>query len=102
MTGLGFKSFFSDEFNAFDSFVVLASVVDLFISNIMPSYNGGAFTALRAFRLLRIFKLANSWKKLHNLLKTIGRTLKDVSTFSVLLFLFIFIYALLGMELFGY
>lgn len=68
----------------------------------MISYNGGAFTALRAFRLLRIFKLAKSWKNLQNLIKTIGRTLKDVSTFSVLLFLFIFIYSLLGMELFGY
>ena len=29
-------------------------------------------------------------------------TLRDVSTFSILLFLFIFIYALLGLELFAF
>jgi voltage-dependent calcium channel L type alpha-1D len=31
-----------------------------------------------------------------------GNTLKDVSTFSVLMLLFIFIYSLLGMEFFAY
>ncbi len=93
LTGLGFKAFFLDKFNSFDSFVVLTSVGDLLISNLMTNYNVGALTALRAFRLLRIFKLAKSWKKLHNLLKTIGRTLKDVSSFSVLLFLIIFIFS---------
>lgn len=36
------------------------------------------------------------------MLATIGNTLKDISNFSVLLFLFIFTYTLLGMELFAY
>ena len=31
----------------------------------------------------------------------IGRTFKDISNFSVLLFLFIFTYSILGMELFA-
>lgn len=61
-----------------------------------------AIQALRAFRLLRVFKLAKSWKQFQNLLKTIGHTLKDISTFSVLLFLFIFTYTILGMEWFAY
>ena len=34
-------------------------------------------------------------------MKRIGRTVKDISNFSILLFLFIFTYALLGMELFA-
>ena len=58
--------------------------------------------ALRAFRLLRIFKLASTWKKFSDLMKTVWKTLKDVSTFSLFLLLFLFIYALLGMELFAY
>lgn len=37
-----------------------------------------------------------------NLLITIGNTLKDISNFSVMLFIFMFIYSLLGMELFAY
>lgn len=52
-------------------------------------------------RLLRVFKLAKSWKKLDNLIKTIWRTLIDVASFSVLLFLIIFTYTLIGLELFS-
>jgi hypothetical protein len=36
------------------------------------------------------------------MLLKIGMTLKDISNFIILLFLFIFIYAMLGMELFAY
>lgn len=36
------------------------------------------------------------------MLVTIGNTMKDISNFSVLLFIFMFIYSLLGMELFAY
>ena len=63
---------------------------------------GSVITALRAFRLLRIFKLAKTWKRFELLLETMVSTLKDIASFSVLLFLFIFIFTLLGMELFAY
>lgn len=63
---------------------------------------GSAVTALRAFRLLRVFKLAKTWKRFELLLETMANTLKDVATFSILLFLFIFIFTLLGMELFAH
>ena len=36
------------------------------------------------------------------MLVKIGRTLKDISNFTVLLFLFMFTYALLFMEIFAY
>jgi len=35
-------------------------------------------------------------------LKTIWKTLIDISTFTIVLFLFMFIFTILGMELFGY
>ena len=63
---------------------------------------GSVVTALRAFRLLRVFKLAKTWKRFELLLETMANTLKDVATFSILLFLFIFIFTLLGMELFAF
>ena len=71
-------------------------------NNQAQSSSSGAMSALRAFRLLRIFKLAKSWKQFQNLLITIGNTMKDISNFSILLFIFMFIYSLLGMELFAY
>jgi hypothetical protein len=50
---------------------------------------------------LRVFKLAKSWKKLDYLIKTIWRTLTDIASFSVLLFLIIFTYTLVGLEVFS-
>jgi len=49
-----------------------------------------------------VFKLAKTWKQFQFLLTTISNTLKDISNFSILLFLFIFTYTLLGLELFAY
>ena len=50
---------------------------------------------------MRIFKLARSWKRFEILIETLGRTLVDIATFSILLFLFIVTYTLLGLELFA-
>jgi voltage-dependent calcium channel L type alpha-1D len=52
--------------------------------------------------LLRIFKLARTWKRFELLLETMAHTLTDVASFSILLFLYIFIFTLLGMELFAW
>jgi hypothetical protein len=57
---------------------------------------------MRAFRLLRIFKLAHVWKEFKSLLKTCWKTMQDIWIFSIFLFLFSFIYSLLGMELFAF
>jgi len=64
--------------------------------------SGGAISAFRSVRLLRVFKLARSWSNFRELLRRIMVTLKDISYFSVLLFLFMFTYTLLGMELFSF
>lgn len=56
---------------------------------------------MRTFRILRLFKLAKSWKQLQMLLSTLWTTLVDIASFTIVLFLFMFIYAILGMELFA-
>lgn len=106
---LGFRDYFRDGFNIFDSIIVLLSIVELIVAP--PTFFnsssdnfvelGGAWSALRAFRLFRLFKLARSWKKLRMLLAVVARTLGEVSWFLVLLGLFIFIFGLLGVSLFA-
>lgn len=91
----------ADKYNVFDCFIVIASVCDLITSFAMQYESKGAVTVLRSFRLMRIFKLAKQWKRLDHLLKTIARTLNDIGTFSILMLLFLFSFALLGMELFA-
>lgn len=102
MLALGLHQYVTaTRFNIFDAFIVIVSTVDIIIEYAAKDESLGAVSALRAFRLLRIFKLAQSWKDFQNLLIIIGKTLQDVSNFSILLFLFIFIYTLLGMEMFA-
>ena len=83
--------------------LVCLSVVDIIVTySVASSSSGkGVLSAFRAFRLLRIFKLAKSWKKLQSLLKTIMQSLRDISSFSVLVLLLIFVYVMIGLELFA-
>jgi len=55
----------------------------------------------RIFRLLRVFKLAKSWETFNFFLKTIANTLVKISSFTILLVLFCFMYAMVGLELFA-
>lgn len=59
-------------------------------------------SAFRGIRLLRVFKLARSWKSFRELLHTIFLTVKEITTFSILLLICMLIFTLLGMELFGH
>ena len=105
LVGLGPNSYIRDSYNIFDTIIVTLSIVDVSFSfavnNDDSSSGAGAISAFRAFRLIRVFKLAKSWTKLQRLIQMISKSLVDISSFSVLLFLLMFIYILLGMELFS-
>jgi hypothetical protein len=98
---LGLRAYARDPFNDFDAFIVLISVADLALAppaaftpaNDAPSGGSGA-SALRALRLFRVFKLVRNWTSLRLLLGTIGRTVKDLANFTVLLVLTIYIFSL--------
>eukprot|EP00347_Sterkiella_histriomuscorum_P013804 403363301 len=104
LTGLGLTFYFKDKFNLFDSIVVFVSMIDITLqyASKESSVSGGAISALRVFRVIRIFQLAKIWKNFQNLLRVISNTVKDISNISILIFLFIFTYTLLGMDLFAY
>ena len=93
--GMGFEEYAKDRFNLFDAAVVIMSIVELALSA------GGGLTALRAFRILRVLKLIRSWTSLQNFLYTIYLTVMELGNFTFIVILTIFIFALLGMQLFG-
>lgn len=68
MIGLGYKEYFEENFNKFDFLIIMFSVFEMLINALNIKIGGGAISALRALRLLRVFKLARSWKSFHNLL----------------------------------
>tara|TARA_B110000305_G_C18779097_1_gene333137 strand:+ start:56 stop:331 length:276 start_codon:yes stop_codon:yes gene_type:complete len=57
---------------------------------------------MRALRLLRIFKLARDWKSFREILERMIITVIDISNFTILMMIIIFIYTLLGLELYAY
>ena len=102
--GHGIKGYVKDSFNIFDGTVVLISVFEMLMAAIVDGGmgSGGAVSSLRAVRLLRVFKLARSWTSFRDLLAKMIDTAKDINYFALLMFIFMFIFTLLGMELFAY
>lgn len=96
LLGLGFKRYVSEKFNIFDAVLVIIGMSELIFSD-----GSSALLVLRAFRLLRIFKLARKWKSLRNLLKTIYKSFSAISYLGLLCLLQIFIYALIGVQFFA-
>lgn len=97
LLGLTLPKFKADGFNLFDLFIVLASIVELMFS----SSNKGIISSARAFRLARLFKLARSNHTLKCLLDSIAQTISALTYFLLLLMLFVYVFALLGMTMFA-
>ncbi|EEC17907.1 voltage-gated calcium channel, putative, partial [Ixodes scapularis] len=91
----GFLSYISSGFNLFDGVIVILSIVELTQSS------GSGLSVLRTFRLLRILKLVRFMPALRRQLFIMLRTMDNVAVFFALLILFIFIFSVLGMNLFG-
>ncbi|KAF4133455.1 Voltage-dependent L-type calcium channel domain-containing protein [Phytophthora infestans] len=107
VVGLGWKRWRDDRYNQFDAVIVVVSTVELilsppaFIRQQGASSTASSFSGLRSFRLFALFKLARSWPSLQKLLTTMISTLQEVGNFSVLFLLFLYIYALIGMQTFA-
>lgn len=87
---LGFKKYLSEYFNILDLVIVLISLIEMLMSMVQPGDSSASFfTALRALRLMRVFKLVKSNESLSILVESIGRTVGNLGTFSVLLILII-------------
>ena len=90
ISGYGFKSYASDSFNLFDCFVVMMSFVD-----IATSGSNSNLAIIKAFRLLRIFKLFKDWDAIKDLISTLTKSIKPIVNLGVLMLLFNFISSLL-------
>jgi hypothetical protein len=105
LPGIGIRMYVRNAFNFFDGFIVVVSIFEIVLSP--PAFlggsgsAGGAISALRTFRVFRLLKLARRWRRLQSLLKTVVAALKSGVYFILLMCLFVFIYTLVGMQLFA-
>ncbi|XP_053393144.1 voltage-dependent T-type calcium channel subunit alpha-1G-like isoform X2 [Mercenaria mercenaria] len=92
----GLFGYIKNGFNVFDGVIVILSLVEL-----LNQDGGSGLSVLRTFRLLRILKLVRFMPALQRQLIVMLRTMDNVATFFALLLLFMFIFSVLGMNLFG-
>lgn len=60
-----------------------------------------AATVVRAFRIMRIIRLVRTQKNIKIILDTLVNIIPQITNFIALMFLLLFIYAALGMNLFS-
>ncbi|XP_066212111.1 voltage-dependent L-type calcium channel subunit alpha-1F isoform X4 [Saccopteryx leptura] len=98
--GLGPSAYVSSFFNRFDCFVVCGGILETTLVEVGAMQPLG-ISVLRCVRLLRIFKVTRHWASLSNLVASLLNSMKSIASLLLLLFLFIIIFSLLGMQLFG-
>jgi len=96
--------------NIFDGVIVAFSLFDLFFLGEDGNDSMSAFAAFRSLKIFRIFKtvrvlratrLLRALAFMQVIIGVVGRTIKSFIYIAMLLILFTFIYALIGMKLFG-
>jgi len=93
ITGLGW-SYFKNNWNCFDFFLVVISLITLAMKS------GSNLSIFRIFRVFRVIRLIRSLKGLSSLLTTLVLSLPSIANVTSLLALLIFVYSILGMEFF--
>ncbi len=76
-----------------------AGVIE-FAIDLLPGESplGRSLTVMRALRLLRLFRLADSWKGLNRIVSAFAASSGSIAWLTLLLFFFLFVGSLLGMQ----
>ena len=95
LIGLGLKEFNKERFNQFDLIVVIISIAEMYMPGDVSGFS--SFRAFRLFKILRLFRVGD----LRILLDSIQFTLTTIGDYVILLLLFIYVFALIGMSFFA-
>ncbi|XP_070698552.1 voltage-dependent T-type calcium channel subunit alpha-1I-like [Pempheris klunzingeri] len=100
IVAFGVKRFRKSSWNLLDLLIVGTSIISILLAELKMA---NAIPNPSILRVLRVLRLANVLraKKIRVLLKTIIKTLAHVGSMCLLFMFFFFIYAALGVELFG-
>merc|ERR1719446_402309 len=102
-TGLGVRQYFKDPWNDFDFVLVVASIVDLIItqaSSEQAPFPPALPRVMRLFRVVRILRILKTAKNLRTIITTIRISIPGLYNISILLFIFMVIYSVICMNLF--
>ena len=86
-----------------DGTIVLMSVAEMLLTYLMhgSGYNLSFLRMLRMLRVLRILRLMRSWRGLYKIITTFLRAIPQMANVFILILLSMFMFSLLGMQLYG-
>ncbi|XP_075987457.1 muscle calcium channel subunit alpha-1-like isoform X2 [Anticarsia gemmatalis] len=112
-----FKNYFGDAWNTTDFILVVGSIIDIVVTQVNEnkpiSYGAEAtneskegtllkyITFFRLFRAMRLIKLLSRGERIRTLLWTFIKSFQALPYVALLIVLLFFIYAVVGMQLFG-
>lgn len=103
-SALGMRRYLKDRWNQLDVSIVAMSIIGILFEE-MDSFtlpiNPTLLRVLRVMRIARVLKLLKMAKGIRALLDTVMQALPQVGNLGLLFFLLFFIFAALGVELFG-
>ncbi|KAF5405898.1 Voltage-dependent calcium channel type A subunit alpha-1 [Paragonimus heterotremus] len=100
LIAFGPKSYFRDRWNTFDFITVVGSITDVLVSELQDS-SFLSLGFLRLFRAARLIKLIRQGYTIRILLWTFIQSFKALPYVCLLLLMLFFIYAVVGMQVFG-
>lgn len=104
LVALGVRLYMKDQWNQLDVAIVILSIVGIVLeeleTKIIP-INPTIIRVMRVLRIARVLKLLKMAKGIRALLDTVMQALPQVGNLGLLFFLLFFIFAALGVELFG-
>nr|XP_061837564.1 voltage-dependent T-type calcium channel subunit alpha-1H-like isoform X1 [Nerophis lumbriciformis] len=105
LVAFGIQRFFKDRWNQLDIAIVALSIMGIILEELKMSaalpINPTIIRIMRVLRIARVLKLLKMATGMRSLLDTVMQALPQVGNLGLLFMLLFFIYAALGVELFG-
>ncbi|XP_038637781.1 calcium channel, voltage-dependent, N type, alpha 1B subunit, a isoform X4 [Scyliorhinus canicula] len=99
LIAFGILNYFRDAWNVFDFVTVLGSITDILVTELAGNFINLSF--LRLFRAARLIKLLRQGYTIRILLWTFVQSFKALPYVCLLIAMLFFIYAIIGMQVFG-
>uniref|UniRef100_A0A3Q3INQ7 Voltage-dependent calcium channel alpha-1 subunit IQ domain-containing protein n=1 Tax=Monopterus albus TaxID=43700 RepID=A0A3Q3INQ7_MONAL len=103
LLALQLRHYFVDAWNSFDALIVVGSVVDIVVTEFSSAEDSSrvSITFFRLFRVMRLVKLLSKGEGIRTLLWTFIKSLQALPYVALLIAMIFFIYAVIGMQMFG-
>lgn len=95
------KNYFHDPWNVFDFITVVGSIIDVLVNEFGSTYSSFNVGVFRLFRAARLIKLLRQGYTIRLLLWTFLQSFKALPYVCLLILMLFFIYAIIGMQVFG-